>query len=108
MAAKTAHDAFHGLFLAGARNPLLVAMFNQAQGARLSNVSPKHNSFYDPRHLEQHQALLQALRKRDGRAARAVVRKHFQSLGLMLQVAVRASRKAPVASVVPLQRRAAR
>src|SRR4029077_20114699 len=43
-AAKSAHDNFHGLFLAGARNPLLVAMFNQAQGARLSNVSPRHNS----------------------------------------------------------------
>ena len=94
--------------LAGARNPLLVAMFNQAQGARLSNVSPKHNGFYDPRHLEQHRALLRALRKRDGRAARAAVRKHFQSLGLMLEVAARASRKAQPAVVVPLPRRAAR
>jgi len=37
-AAKSAHDAFHGLLLASARNPLLVAMFNQAQVARLSNV----------------------------------------------------------------------
>jgi GntR family transcriptional repressor for pyruvate dehydrogenase complex len=98
-AAKVAHDLFHGLFLAGARNPLLVGMFNQAQGARLSNVSPKHNSFYDPRHLEQHRALLRALRKRDGSAARAVVRKHFQSLGLMLKVATRASRKSPAAAV---------
>jgi GntR family transcriptional repressor for pyruvate dehydrogenase complex len=100
-AAKSAHDLFHGLFLAGARNPLLVAMFNQAQGARLSNVSPKHNSFYDPRHLEQHRALLRALRKRDASAARAVVRKHFQSLGLMLEVAARASRKRSAAAVVP-------
>jgi DNA-binding GntR family transcriptional regulator len=107
-AAKAAHDAFHGAFLAGARNPLLVAMFNQAQGARLSNVSPKHNSFYDPRHLEQHRALLRALRKRDGRAARLVVRKHFQSLGLLLEVAARASRKAQPAAVVPLPRGAAR
>jgi DNA-binding GntR family transcriptional regulator len=106
-AAKSAHDAFHGLFLAGARNPLLVAMFNQAQGARLSNVSPKHNSFYDPRHLEQHRALLRALRKRDGRAARTVVRKHFQSLGLMLEVAARTSRKNQASAVVPLQRRGA-
>ncbi len=106
--AKAAHDAFHGAFLAGARNPLLVAMFNQAQGARLSNISPKHNSFYDPRHLDQHRALLRALRKRDGRTARAVVRKHFQSLGLMLDVAARTSRKAAAATVVPLPRRAAR
>ena len=50
-AAKSAHDAFHGLLLASARNPLLVAMFNQAQVARLSNISPEHQSFYDPRHL---------------------------------------------------------
>ena len=47
-AAKGAHDSFYGLFLAGARNPLLIAMFNQAQVARLSNVSPEHKSFYDP------------------------------------------------------------
>ena len=107
-AAKTAHDAFHGQFLAGARNPLLVAMFNQAQGARLSNISPKHNSFYDPRHLEQHRALLRALRKRDARAARAVVRKHFAGLGLMLEVAAQASHKGLASAVVPLPRRAAR
>jgi DNA-binding FadR family transcriptional regulator len=107
-AAKSAHDAFHGLFLAGARNPLLVAMFNQAQGARLSNVSPKHNSFYDPRHLDHHRALLRALRKRDGRVARAVVRKHFQSLGLMLEVAARASRKAHASTIEAVARRAVR
>jgi DNA-binding GntR family transcriptional regulator len=108
VAAKSAHDSFHGLFLAGARNPLLVAMFNQAQGARLSNVSPKHNSFYDPRHLDQHRALLRALRKRDAGSARAVVRKHFQSLGLMLEVAARTSRKRESSQVVPLPRRVAR
>jgi FCD domain len=68
-----------------ARNPLLVTMFNQAQVARLSNVSPDHKSFYDPRHLAHHRALLRALKKRDGRAARAVVRTHLQSLGLMLE-----------------------
>lgn len=106
VAAKGAHDAFHGQFLAGARNPLLVAMFNQAQGARLSNVSPKHNSFYDPRHLDHHRALLKALRKRDGNAARAVVRKHFQSLGLMLEVAARAGRRAAASGAI--SRRAAR
>ncbi|HEY2528007.1 MAG TPA: FCD domain-containing protein [Xanthobacteraceae bacterium] len=107
-AAKSAHDAFHGLFLAGGRNPLLVAMFNQAQGARLSNVSPRHNSFYDPRHLEQHRALLRALRRRDAHAARAVVRRHFRSLGLMIEVAARTSRKTDVAPIVPFRRRAAR
>jgi DNA-binding FadR family transcriptional regulator len=99
-AAKSAHDAFHGLFLASARNPLLVAMFNQAQMARLSNVSPEHKSFYDPRHLAHHRALLRALKKRDGRAARAVVRKHFQSLGLMLEFVTRTRKKAPVLSLL--------
>jgi DNA-binding FadR family transcriptional regulator len=92
-AAKTAHDAFHGRLLAGARNPLLVAMFNQAQVARLSNVSPEHKSFYDPRHLAHHRALLRALRKRDARAAAAVVRRHFQSLGLMLEFVSSTRRK---------------
>jgi len=108
-AAKSAHDAFHGLFLAGARNPLLVAMFNQAQVARLSNVSPEHKSFYDPRHLAHHRALLRALRKRDARAARAMVRKHFQSLGLMLEFVTRTRRKpAQVLSLVPRSRGATR
>ena len=83
-------------------------MFNQAQAARLSNVSPEHKSFYDPRHLAHHRALLRALRRRDARAAGAVVRKHFRSLGLMLDFVTRARRKPP-AQVVPLaSRRAAR
>jgi DNA-binding GntR family transcriptional regulator len=99
-AAKTAHDAFQGLFLASARNPLLVAMFNQAQVARLSNVSPEHRSFTDPRHLAHHRALLRALKKRDGRAASAVVRRHFQSLGMMLEFVSRSRKKAPVLSLV--------
>jgi len=99
-AAKSAHDAFQGLFLASARNPLLVAMFNQAQVARLSNVSPEHRSFTDPRHLAHHRALLRALKKRDGRAASAVVRRHFQSLGMMLEFVSRSRKKAPVLSLV--------
>src|SRR5499426_2086279 len=92
-AAKGAHDSFYGQFLSGARNPMLVAMFNQAQVARLSNVSPQHKSFYDPRHLGHHRALLRALRKRDKSAARAVVRRHYHSLGQMLEVAARGGRK---------------
>src|SRR5262245_13013084 len=107
-AAKSAHDAFHGLFLASARNPLLVAMFNQAQAARLSNVSPEHRSFYDPRHLAHHRALLRALRKRDKVAARAVVRRHYHSLGQMLEVAARGGRKRANPQVLPLTRGAKR
>src|ERR1700704_2779229 len=102
-AAQAGPDAFHGLLLTSARNPLLVAMFNQAQVARLSNVSPEHKSFYDPRHLAHHRALLRALKKRDARAASAVVRKHFQSLGLMLEFVTRARRK-PQAQVLSLVR----
>ena len=93
-------------------------MFNQAQVARLSNISPEHQSFYDPRHLAHHRALLRALRKRDPRAAGAVVRKHFQSLGLMLEFVTRSRREAglqsppgermetvtPLAQVLPLSR----
>jgi DNA-binding FadR family transcriptional regulator len=109
-AAKMAHDAFHGLLLASARNPLLVGMFNQAQLARLSNISPEHKSFYDPRHLSHHRALLRALKKRDKRAAGAVVRKHFQSLGLMLEFVAQARKKrqAPILSMVPRPRSASR
>jgi len=108
--AKNAHDAFHGLLLAGARNPLLVAMFNQAQAARLSNVAPEHRGFYDPRHLAHHRTLMRALRKRDASAAGAVMRKHFQSLGLMLEFVSRTRRKpqAQVLSLVPRPRRAVR
>jgi DNA-binding FadR family transcriptional regulator len=101
-AAKGAHDSFYGLFLSGARNPLLVAMFNQAQVARLSNVSPEHRSFYDPRHLAHHRALLRALRRRDKRAAKAVVRRHFHSLGQMLDVVSRGRRERPRSQVLAL------
>jgi GntR family transcriptional regulator, transcriptional repressor for pyruvate dehydrogenase complex len=107
-AAKGAHDRFYGLFLSGARNPLLAAMFNQAQVARLSNVSPEHRSFYDPRHLAHHRALLRALRKRDKGAASAVVRKHYQSLGQMLAVAARGGRKRPNSRLLPLAPRSKR
>jgi GntR family transcriptional repressor for pyruvate dehydrogenase complex len=99
-AAKAAHDSFQGRLLASARNPLLVAMFNQAQVARLSNVSPQHKAFYDPRHLAHHRALLRALRKRDARAAAAAVRRHYCSLGLMLAVVSRTERKSRTAASI--------
>jgi hypothetical protein len=44
---------------------------------------------------------LRALRKRDARAASGVVRKHFQSLGLMLEF-VTQSRRKPAARVLAL------
>lgn len=85
--AQQAHDTFYALLLSGSRNPLLVAMFNQAQLARLSNVlAAAQQSYADLTHLEQHRALLDAICRRDGKAASAVVRTHFESLGLMLQV----------------------
>ena len=84
-AAKRAHDAFYGVMLTGARNPLLVAMFNQAHMARLSNLTETaNNGLSDRRHLKQHRALMQALRERDSRLAGATVRKHFRSLGAMM------------------------
>lgn len=101
IAAQAAHDTFHSLFLASARNPLLVAMFNQAQMARLSNVSPEHRTFFDPNHLDHHRALLRALTKRDAKAASATVRKHFQSLGLMIDFVTR-TRQKPQAQVLSL------
>ncbi|AMN41685.1 FadR/GntR family transcriptional regulator [Rhodoplanes sp. Z2-YC6860] len=86
-AAQSAHDSFHGLLLAGGRNPLLVAMFNQAQLARLANVSSAaQQSYADTVHLEHHRALLRALHDRDAEAARSAVQEHFESLGLMLGV----------------------
>jgi GntR family transcriptional repressor for pyruvate dehydrogenase complex len=94
-AAQSAHDTFHGLLLAGGRNPLLVAMFNQAQLARLANVSSAaQQSYADTVHLEHHRALLRALHDRDSEAARAAVQEHFGSLGLMLGV-MTASRSTP-------------
>jgi DNA-binding FadR family transcriptional regulator len=107
-AAQAAHDAFHGLLLASARNPLLVAMFNQAQVARLSNISPEHPTFDDERHLSHHRTLLRALKRRDAAAASAVVRKHFQDLGLMLEfvAGARKKRQAPIISLVSRSRSA--
>ena len=85
--AQQAHDAFYGLLLAGSRNPLLVAMYNQAQLARLSNVlSAAQQSYADQTHLEHHRALLQAMHRRDARSASAVVKAHYESLASMLKV----------------------
>jgi DNA-binding GntR family transcriptional regulator len=85
-------------------------MYNQAQLARLSNISPEHKTFYDPRHLSHHRALLRALKKRDKKAAGAVVRRHFRSLGLMLDFVarVRKKRQAPILSLVAGVRGASR
>lgn len=105
--AKVAHDTFHGIILSSARNPLLVAMFNQAQIARLSNVSPEHKTFGDRRHIAHHHELLRALKKRDAKAASAVVRRHFQSLGLMLEfAALDKQRQRPWSQVIALAPRA--
>ena len=101
-AARAAHDRFYAQFLTGARNPVLAAMFNQASVARLSTVSPEHKSFFEPRHVAHHRALMRALRKRDKRAAKAVVRKHYQSLGQMLEVVSHSGTKRPSSDVVPL------
>lgn len=99
-AAQRAHDAFYGGVLVGSRNPLMVALYNQAQIARLSNVAPQHTTFSDPKHLAHHRALLRALQKRDGQAAKAAVASHFRSLATMLEFVAHAKRKAPVLSMV--------
>lgn len=91
--AQRAHDAFYGIVLAGSRNPLMVALYNQAQIARLSNVAPQHTTFSDPKHLAHHRALLKALQKRDGRAAKSVVAAHFHSLGMMLEFVTNESKR---------------
>ena len=85
--AQQAHDAFYSLLLVGSRNPLLVAMYNQAQLARLSNVlSAAQQSYADQTHLAHHRALLQAMHRRDARSAGAVVEAHYESLASMLKV----------------------
>jgi DNA-binding FadR family transcriptional regulator len=86
--AKRAHDAFYGLILGGARNPLLVAIFHQAHSARLTAISaPADKTFISQRHLEQHAAVLHALTQRDPDAASRAVRRHFLTLRPMVAVA---------------------
>lgn len=83
--AKRAHDMFYGLILGGARNPLLVAIFRQADSARLVNVArPADKSFFNVRHLEQHRLVLDALTRRDADAAVKAVRRHFLTLRPMI------------------------
>jgi GntR family transcriptional regulator, transcriptional repressor for pyruvate dehydrogenase complex len=99
--AQRAHDAFYSAVLAGSRNPLMVALYNQAQIARLSNVAPQHTTFSDPKHLAHHRALLKALQKRDGQAAKSAVAAHFQSLGIMLEFVTTETKRRSKA-VIPL------
>lgn len=85
--AKRAHDVFYGMILAGARNPLLVGLFNQAASARLTNVSElAGKTFLSGRHMEQHRAVLKALIARDPAAASKAVRKHFLALRPMIEL----------------------
>lgn len=86
-AAKRAHDAFYGLILAGAGNPLLVAMFKQADTARLTTLSvPASKTFVSRQHLDHHRALLTALSKRDSAGAASAARRHYASLGRMIRL----------------------
>jgi GntR family transcriptional repressor for pyruvate dehydrogenase complex len=83
--AKRAHDHFYGLILGGARNPLLVGLFNQAAAARLTTVSePADKTFLSSRHLDQHRAVLKAMVERDPAAASRAIRKHFLTLRPMI------------------------
>jgi DNA-binding FadR family transcriptional regulator len=85
--AKRAHEAFYGMILKGARNPLLASMFMQADSARLTKLSsPSHKTFLSKRHLEQHRAVLAALMQRDGSAAAKAVRSHFLNLRQMIEL----------------------
>lgn len=85
--ARRAHETFYGLILKGARNPLLVSMFTQADSARLTKLStPADKSFLSRRHLEQHRVILAALKQRDGEAAAKAVRSHFHNLRQMIDL----------------------
>jgi DNA-binding FadR family transcriptional regulator len=97
--AKRAHDAFYGLILAGARNPLLVSIFKQADSARLTTLClPSDKTFVAEEHREHHRALLQALLRRDGAAAARAARKHYAALGRLIKlVSARVSRGAAAA-----------
>jgi DNA-binding GntR family transcriptional regulator len=98
---QRAHEAFYGGVVAGSPNPLTVALYNQAQIARLSNVARQHTTFSDPKHLAHHRALLKALQQRDGRAAKAAVARQFQGLGVMRDFATHATKRR-TNPVVPL------
>ena len=81
------HDAFYGLILAGAHNPLLVSIFKQADSARLSALcAPSDKTFLTEQHLNHHRTLLQALMRRDGAAAARAARKHYAALGRLIKL----------------------
>jgi DNA-binding FadR family transcriptional regulator len=106
--AKRAHEAFYGMILKGARNPLLASMFMQADSARLTKLSsPSHKTFLSKRHLEQHRAVLTALMQRDGNAAAKAVRSHFLNLRQMIDLVTGrpSPAKAAIASGRPVSAR---
>ncbi len=74
-------NSFHALLLASARNPLLAAMFNQAQVGKAVQRSAAPKGFYDPRHLAHHRALLRALRGVMRAPRRQAVRRHYRKPG---------------------------
>lgn len=79
--AVEAHEAFHAAVLSAAKNPLLVALFNQARMVKISDISmPLQKTFADRRHWQQQRAILNALRNHDAKQAAAAVQAHFHSV----------------------------
>jgi GntR family transcriptional repressor for pyruvate dehydrogenase complex len=84
--AVRAHESFHEAILAAAKNPVLLAIFNGARIVNLEHASkPVRKTFGERRHLEQHRAILAALRDRDPQRAAAAVKKHFQTVAPIVE-----------------------
>src|SRR5215813_1106511 len=89
VAAAHNHGAFHTGLVSAARNPVLTALFQQVRFSIAAVGDRLPESLRDPRAASLHTAILEAVRSRDARRARAAARRHFRTLAPLIEFVTR-------------------
>jgi len=83
------HQAFHAGIVAAARNPVLTALFEQVRFSIAAVAERLPESLRDSRQASLHTAILEAVRARDARRARAAARRHFRMIAPLIDFVTR-------------------
>jgi len=83
------HQAFHAGLVAAARNPVLTVLFQQVRFSITAVGERLPESLRDSRAANLHTTILEAVRNRDARRARAAARSHFRVLAPLVEFATR-------------------
>ena len=83
------HQAFHAGLVAAARNPVLTMLFQQVRFSIAAVGERLPESLRDARSASLHTTILEAVRSRDTRRARAAARSHFRVLAPLVEFVTR-------------------